>query len=311
MKAVLMTGPGELSFTDSQPVPQLEPHQLLVKVECSSILASDYHMTSGEYAKYMEFHYPMVPGLEGSGTVVQAGSPPLEPLIGMRVAFTRDADFTAKVQKQHGAWAEYCVVNSQTGIFPLDERTTFESAATSTVNPLTTIGLLDESLKLKPRAVAQTGASSQMGRMLNKVFKQHGIPMINIVRRPEKVEELKIKYGYEYVLDSSSPTFQQDLNDLSTQLGLDVIIDAVGGAITGQLVEALQTFGTVFIYGLLSEEAIRGIQPYHMIWKHVTIRGFFMGHFFRGKTLEEKMQIMARSRELVEEEVNPKSFGLH
>ena len=36
-----------------------------------------------------------------------------------------------------------------------------------------------------------------------------------------------------------------------------------------------------------------------------------MAHYFSPKTLEEKMALMAKSRYLVEEEINPKQFGLH
>lgn len=66
-----------------------------------------------------------------------------------------------------------------------------EVASMSFVNPLTALGLLDKIKKLKARAAIQTGAASQLGRMLIKLCQRDKIPLINIVRRDEQVTMLK------------------------------------------------------------------------------------------------------------------------
>ena len=74
-----------------------------------------------------------------------------------------------------------------------------------------------------------------MGRMLNKVFKEQGVILVNIVRKEDQIQIIKEKYGCEYVLNSSRDTFQQELNELSAKIGIDVIIDAVSGDMAGKL----------------------------------------------------------------------------
>ena len=51
------------------------------------------------------------------------------------------------------------------------------------MNPVTAIGLLDKCQEYKAAAVIQTGAASQLGRMMIKLFTEYNIPCINIVRR--------------------------------------------------------------------------------------------------------------------------------
>ena len=53
------------------------------------------------------------------------------------------------------------------------------------VNPLTAMGLLEKVQEKRAAAFIQTGAASQLGRMLIKMAKNAGIPCINIVRRLE------------------------------------------------------------------------------------------------------------------------------
>lgn len=50
-----------------------------------------------------------------------------------------------------------------------------------------------------------------MGRMMIRLFKENGIPIINIVRKDDQMQMLKEKYGTPeqgvYVLNSESPDF--------------------------------------------------------------------------------------------------------
>lgn len=62
-------------------------------------------------------------------------------------------------------------------IIPMD------AASMSFINPLTAIGLFEAISKYKAKAVIQSGAASQLGRMICYLCKQAKIPIINIVRR--------------------------------------------------------------------------------------------------------------------------------
>ena len=101
----------------------------------------------------------MVPGGEGSGTVIESGGGFLAwTLKGKRVGFTRPAESGGKFT-MGGSYAEYCVTNAYQCI-TLDDTASWEQGACSFVNPVTAIGLLDVCKEKKAQAVIQTGAAS-------------------------------------------------------------------------------------------------------------------------------------------------------
>ena len=203
MKAVIYTGPGEYSYAaDIKTIPVPTKGKVLIRVECGVINPTDTYYMAGKYNG--TYQYPIAPGLEGSGTVLESGGGFYAwTLVGKRVAFTRDLERPGFYSKD-GSYAEYCVTNA-TNCIALDDTTSFEQGANGVINPLTAIGLLETVQSYKARSVIQTGAASQMGRMMIRLFKENNIPCINIVRRDEHIPHLKEKYGCEYVINSESP----------------------------------------------------------------------------------------------------------
>ena len=55
-------------------------------------------------------------------------------------------------------------------------------------------------------ALVHTAAASNLGQMLVKLCIADGVPLVNIVRKPEQ-EELLRSLGAVYVCNSSSPSF--------------------------------------------------------------------------------------------------------
>lgn len=69
MKAVVYTAPGQFSYSPSTKViPVPGPGQVLIRVECAVINPTDTYFLEGKYNG--TYSYPLVPGLEGSGTVI-------------------------------------------------------------------------------------------------------------------------------------------------------------------------------------------------------------------------------------------------
>ena len=87
------------------PVPEPGPGQVLVRMAASTINPSDIgfmYSTSG----YSNRVLPVTPGIEGSGTVVAAGSGFLSNfMLGKRVA-------CAKTSTGDGTWAEYMLTKA-------------------------------------------------------------------------------------------------------------------------------------------------------------------------------------------------------
>ena len=153
--------------------------------------------------------------------------------MGKRVGFTRQSEKGGKYSVG-GSYAEYVVTNAYQCI-TLDNSATWEQGACSFVNPLTAIGFLDKCKEYKARAVVQTAAASQLGRMVIKLFKENRIPLINVVRRAEQVEMLQKEYGAEYVLNSSDQDFDEKLYELCKKLDANVGLECIAGEMPGRI----------------------------------------------------------------------------
>ena len=168
MKSVIYKAQGEIDYSpDMMDIPKPRSGQVLIKVECAVINPSDIYMMQGKYNG--NFTYPLTPGAEGSGTVVGYGGGWMAwMLMGKRVGFTRQSESGGKFSVG-GSYAEYIVTNAFQCV-TLDADATWEQGAGSFVNPLTAIGMLDKCREYNANAVIQTGAASQLGRMIIKLF---------------------------------------------------------------------------------------------------------------------------------------------
>jgi NADPH:quinone reductase-like Zn-dependent oxidoreductase len=267
MRALTLTAydgrPESLRVTQ-RPVPRPSAGQVLVKVAAAPINPSDLMFVRGLYG--VRKPLPTVPGFEGSGTVVAAGSVAGQLLVGRRVA-------CAPAPDADGTWAEYVAV-PLTGCLPLRGHINDEQGASLFVNPFTAWALMDQAVKGGHKALAHTAASSALGRMLLTLSQRHKLPMVHIVRSTEN-EALLRRLGAEHVVNSSEPEFEERLRLLFTELGVTLAFDAVAGRMTGQVLHAMPAGGKVVVYGALSEQECR-IAPGDLIFGGKTVEGFWL-----------------------------------
>ena len=214
----------------------------------------------------------MPPGNEGAGTVVAAGaSPEAQALMGKLVAVLGGA----------GMYAQYrCVHVSQ--CLPLPAGATAEDGASSFVNPLTALGMTETMRKEGHKALVHTAAASNLGQMLNRICLADGIDLVNIVRKPEQVALLK-GLGAKHVVDSSAPTFLDDLTDAIVATGATLAFDATGGGkLAGQVLGCMEaaiarsattysrygssTHKQVYLYGGLDTSPTTFVRNFGMAW---------------------------------------------
>jgi len=271
MRALVLTGPDQLELQEA-PVPRPGPGQVLVRMAASPVNPSDLMTVKGEYGGKPAF--PVVPGLEGSGTVVVAGAGLMGRwMMGRRVALATGIG---------GLWAEYAVVDAARAI-PLPAGVSLGAGAMSAVNPLTAIALVALATKGGHRAVVSTGAGGQLGRMIRKRAKARGVKVINIVRRAEQVAALEAE-GARHVLNSSDARFEADLEQLCRDLRCRMAFDAVGGEMTGRLAEALAPRSEILVYGALEQAPVR-LHPGTMIFREVTVSGFWLSKWLPRRPL--------------------------
>jgi NADPH:quinone reductase len=168
-------------------------------------------------------------GNEGAGVVVAAGeSTDAQAMIGKLVGFAGGATYG----EYRAVPAMMCMV--------MNDGTTADQAASCFVNPLTALGMVETMRMEGHTALVHTAAASNLGQMLNRICIADGVPLVNVVRRPEQGALLRDQ-GATHVVDSSQETFTADLTAALVDTGATLAFDAIGGGIlASQILSAME-----------------------------------------------------------------------
>ena len=208
---------------------------------------------------------PSVIGNEGVGRVLAVGPGVKNVKVGDRVL----------VPLSSFAWRER-LVTSADGLFALPPDADPQQLSMLAINPPTASLILSDYVELRPGDwVAQNAANSGVGRWVIAFAKSRGLRTVNIVRRPELADELKALGGDVVVVDS--PDVAGRIREAVGRDGLRLALDGVSGPATGVLASALSPGGTLVCFAAMSESPI-SMSPLDVIFKPVTVKGFFLGH---------------------------------
>lgn len=284
MQAVLLQENNGPLTVGPLPVPRPGPGQVLVRMAAAPINPSDLGFLRGSYGFQKPF--PIVPGLEGSGTVVAAGSGLLPRLlVGRRVSCSA---------RSGGMWAEYMATSAST-CFPLPKNLSFEQGSMMIVNPMTALAFFHIAKRDKHAAITSNAAASALGRMILRLGQLYNIPIIHVVRRQEQVDLLR-SLGGEYILNSSDSDFHDQLSGLSSQLNATLILDPVAGDQAQGFLDAAPDGSTLLMYGSLSGKRIDH-QLVTQNGKHIA--GFFLPDWIAQRNLLQVLMDLRRVGRLV------------
>ena len=247
------------------PLPKPGQNQILVKMAYAPLNQTDLLCSDGFYR--LTAQSPYFVGLEGSGFIAELGP---------------DVKSNLKIgDKVHvhafGTLAQYVLVDSSF-VLPIKGDLTLEEAASHMNNPGAAAYMVDLALKGGHKAVVSTAASSALGKMLVRAFKEKGIKTINTVRKDEYIEDLK-KEGADYVLNSESGDFEEKLKEIAAKEGATIAFDGINGDFTDKLVKVMPANSTIHAYGYL------GGTKYNIFEEHQfddgkSVKGFMGGYYF-------------------------------
>ena len=172
-------------------------------------------------------------GNEGAGTVIEAGSSPTaQALLGKTVALAGG-----------GMYSQYRNVDASLCL-ALPEGTPASAGASSFVNPLTALGMVETMRREGHSALGHTAAASNLGQMLSKLCLAEDVPLVNIVRKPEQ-EDLLRSIGAVHVCNSTAPSFMDDLIEALRITSATLAFDAIGGGpLVSQILTAMEVAST-------------------------------------------------------------------
>lgn len=294
----LIRSNGELELSLVQvPVPVPADNEVVVRIEATPINPSDIGLLFGAAdmgtAAYAEnadgpvvttrvpergmksmqgrLNQSMPVGNEGAGTIIGAGaSPAAQALLGKTVAVLGGAMYAH----------HRCVPVEQCLLLP--DGASAADGASSFVNPLTALGMVETMRREGHKALVHTAAASNLGQMLNRICQNDGIELVNIVRSDEQ-EDLLRKNGAQYVCNTSADNFVEALTDALAATGATIAFDAIGGGrLAGQILSAMETaanrnakeysrYGSttlkqVYIYGGLDTRPTEIVRDFGMTW---------------------------------------------
>ncbi len=294
----LVTPDGQLELSIATiEMPHPEPHEVLVRIEAAPINPSDLGLLISTadldtLASTGPADNPVVTatippqtmrglaarsgqslpvGNEGAGVVVDAGtSDEAQALVGRTVGIIGGATY-----------GEYRCVPAMLCL-ALPDGTDPADGASLFVNPLTALGMV-ETMKMEGhKALVHTAAASNLGQMLQRICLADGVPLVNIVRKPEQ-EDLLRGIGATHVCNMTSPTFMDDLTKALIDTGATLAFDAIGGGKqVGQILACMEaaanasateysrygstTHKQVYIYGALDRGPTELVRNFGMAW---------------------------------------------
>ena len=275
LSTVSNTGELRLALTEVD-MPTPGPDEVVIKIEATPINPSDLGVmfgwstmteaSSSGSGKDSVLTAPVSPqgmqimkaridqslpvGNEGAGTVVAVGDGELA---------TSLMDKTVAVMGG-GMYAEYRCVKANMCL-PLLPEHSAKDGASSFINPLTALSML-ETMRLEGHtALVHTAAASNLGQMLNRICIADGVELVNIVRKEEQAELLR-GLGAKYIVNSSSKDFMAELTNAIHATGATLAFDATGGGtlassiLSAMEAAAARTPGAYSIYGSIKHKQV-------------------------------------------------------
>ncbi len=226
-------GPEELSYEEiPDPVPGSD--DLLVAVSAAGLNYIDTYHRIGLYP----MDYPIVPGVEGAGTVVAIGEGVSGFAVGDRVGWAGPM----------GSYAELQVVPAERAV-PGPPTVGLDIAAAVLLQGITAHYLANDTYPLGEgdRCVVHAGAGG-VGLLLTQIARKKGAMVITTVGSEEKAA-LSRDAGADHVIVYSSIDFKEAIEELVGPNQIDVVYDGVGKATFDTSIDLLRPRGMMVSFG--------------------------------------------------------------
>ncbi len=268
--------PADVLQVTEKEIPTPGPGQVRIQVTLATIHNHDLWTVKGSYGFVPDL--PAAAGTEAVGIVDALGEGVEGLQVGQRVASGTS----------FGIWAEYALVDAS-GLIPVPEQLSDESAAQLVAMPFSAISLLDF-LDMKPGEwLIQNSANGAVGRMLAQLAESRGIHVVGLVRRDAGVQELAAQ-NISGVVSTETPGWKKQVEEITGGASIAVALDSVGGSSAADLVKLLGEGGTLVSFGAMGNP-IMEIPSGPVIFKHITVKGFWGSKVSREMPAEKKTQL--------------------
>ena len=260
---------------EEQPWPEAASGQAIVQMRAAPINPADLNIIEGKYP--IRSPLPAVPGMEGAGRVVQVDA---------TVRNVKEGDLVI-LPHGLGTWREAVAVEASK-LVVVPEHIDPIQAAMLKINPLTAWRLLHGYVALQPGDwLIQNAANSAAGRAVIQIARELGYKTVNIVRRPELIDELKAEEADVVLVEGKS--LREEAKRATGGAPIRLGLNAVGGDSALSVANALAPDATMVTYGAMSLQPLK-IPNGLLIFKNLNFRGIWINKWYDNATAEEKME---------------------
>ncbi|GAB4517914.1 MAG: zinc-dependent alcohol dehydrogenase family protein [Anaerolineae bacterium] len=266
------------------PDPACGPDEVIVQVKSCGICGTDLHIYRNEYMST----FPLIPGHEFHGTVIEVGRDVTTLTIGQRVAvdpnlycgkchrcrnqqFNQCINLKAVGVTRNGGFAEFVNVPER-ACYPLPDAMTSTQAAF--IEPLACVVYALQRLRVNPADRVLIVGAGPMGLLLVQALRHSGASLLAVLeRQPHRLELAKQMGANAAVM--AGPEQDAALRQY-TEDGFDVVIDATGvPAVIQNAFRYLRPRGQFLQFGVTPIGAKIEIEPYEIFRNDWTIIGSF------------------------------------
>lgn len=242
------------------PIPEVGPHEILIRVEAAGVGAWDPFEREGGFAEVfgIEGKFPYVLGSDGAGTVVEVGS--------MVHGFSEgDRVYGFGLGNPKGGfYAEYIALDAER-VSLIPGRLTMDEAGAMPVDAMTALRGLDDTLGLKRGETLMVfGASGGIGHMAVQLARRIGARVFGVASGEDGVELVK-RLGAEVTVDGHKGDVLAAAKKFAPN-GLDAALVTTGGEAVDQALTAIRDGGRVAYPN--------GVQPEPKVRPTVTCRNY-------------------------------------
>ena len=296
MKAIRITetgGPDVLKYVDL-PTPKPGPGEVLVKAHAIGVCMPEIYVRQGVYAWMPPL--PVVPGIEMSGTVVEAGTGCSKLHVGQKV-FVCAREF----KERANCYAEY-IAAPENQIYAVPEGVDLDQVA-GLANYQVAWHLLNSALKgFQYESALVIAAAGGVGTALVQLAKACGKRVIGVVSSPERAAFARAQ-GADDIIDRKHGSVVEQTMKLTNGRGVDLILDCVGGPHMTALFDALDRFGMLLLYGRIDGSPTGNIHDaiHKKPWRSGAFRYFSMHTLddwpeLRAKCTHDLLRLMSEGK---------------
>ncbi len=282
MKAVIFESPNQAKIIDV-PDPVIKENEVLIKVKASGVCGTDVHIYEGDFIGT----YPIIPGHEFSGEVIEVGKDVISVKLGDKVAvdpciFCRKCSFCRENQENfcrdlkaygvhlNGGFAEMASIKEE-NIYPIDGLSYIEGAFVEPVG-CCIHGIKQIDINIGDHVLIF--GSGPIGLILMQLCKNYGSASVNVVDVFSEKLELAKRLGATNTVVSDK-NLAENLKNISEE-GFHVVIDATGSpSVVQGMFNYVRDKGRLLFFGVCPQKSKIEISPYEIYKRELKIFGTF------------------------------------